>query len=931
MSIASGRARPAVPFISSIVSIALVAGVAIAVPLAAPAGAWKPPTHLFGVEAALQDAIDGDGMVTIDSVDGQPPITVPVNATILSALQAHPEAYRAGTIGPDAFPDLLFGQGQIHPDTCTHNDEIQPNPSPCPAHKAQTFQWFQFLWEQAFNPATPSDERLKDIAFALGYMGGHGAGDIWGHTWVNSYAEGVFPDFTDLARSDISVRHIVVEGYSDKHRPGFDATDSGTHQYALDAPTDFIGDTLILSNFSRDHSDYPFFNFFFDMRDGLRNADDGIEDDLTSQDLIGDCPLCVPDPTDCPVNLVECAFLLLADQYLDAWVDDITDGLRAWPEVWAAVAEQFNGKKPEFGPIGDALKEWVLLHFLSMMGLPDIVGEGIFLVSEIVDFVVGLITSVLDAIFDFIKSIPIIGDVVTAIQDLYDKAKSFILTKVQEIADELAGLFITFALGFSNLNPTTKAAVDQDGDGRIEPSEVIHVFAEPEEFISNPDLFPDDPRATIDADMHLPAGCVDQDDDPESFCDYDPNLFAPLKDTTTLAKLAMLDQTGLNTYFEAKAGGNVAALGDLYGPHANASGAWTVPNNVMLGWAKSIDAEYQFRTSSPNDGHSYGTGQMRLWEDCVSRARVFRNLFAQPVQGIEAFADAGDPPTGLSDSTPPVTTLALTGPNFTSGSTTFVSGSTVFTLTSTDDYWSKPELRVKVITTPSGTTPAALEAGVPADPAPFSMTGADGAKLMLFQAIDGNGICNTESPNLRLFSLDNTPPVITVLSPVPPLTQYTSDFILPLNFTATDGAGVGVDESTKRHFADGVEQTPVPTTIDLFDYPAGTHLYRAEEKDLLGNLGSTTVPWQTIVTHTSLANNLDKAFFVRGCITTVNTYRPLKVKLNLAADADARGNDGASDNQLQSFIDNVAGQVSKTITPYCANILTVNAMALQAA
>src|SRR4051812_35904967 len=83
--------------------IAVFSGLAVSVP-ARRAAAWKPPTHLFGVEAALQDAID-DGEITIATPDGAPPVTVPANPTIVEALRAHPEAYRAGTIGPDAYPD----------------------------------------------------------------------------------------------------------------------------------------------------------------------------------------------------------------------------------------------------------------------------------------------------------------------------------------------------------------------------------------------------------------------------------------------------------------------------------------------------------------------------------------------------------------------------------------------------------------------------------------------------------------------------------------------------------------------------------------------------------------------------------------------------------------------------------------------------------
>ena len=111
-----------------VVAISVASGLLVAIP-PEPAAAWKPPTHLFGVEPALQDAIDDD-KVTIATPDGAPPVTVAANPTIVAALRAHPEAYRAGAIGPDAYPDAISGQASIHPDSCTDNDKpLTPQPT----------------------------------------------------------------------------------------------------------------------------------------------------------------------------------------------------------------------------------------------------------------------------------------------------------------------------------------------------------------------------------------------------------------------------------------------------------------------------------------------------------------------------------------------------------------------------------------------------------------------------------------------------------------------------------------------------------------------------------------------------------------------------------------------------------------------------------
>ncbi len=121
-----------------------------------------------------------------------------------------------------------------------------------------------------------------------------------------------------------------------------------------------------------------------------------------------------------------------------------------------------------------------------------------------------------------------------------------------------------------------------------------------------------------------------------------------------------------------------------------------------------------------------------------------------------------------------------------------------------------------------------------------------------------------------------------------------------------------------------------PGSADLFDFPAGTHVYRAEQADLLGNVGSLEVPWLTIVTAGSLQANLQKALD-RGCISKQSTFHSLDVKLKNSAKQDEKGNDNASDNLLGAFKNEISAQTGKSITVRCADILTQNATALQAA
>lgn len=906
------------PRLRRAVSPALIAAVLAAALIALPrhdAAAWKPPTHLYGVEDALADV--ADGVVEVPFADGSGATAVPVNATIKQALTQFPAAYRAGAIGPDAFPDPMFGQSQIHPETGA----------------TETHEWLDHLWRRAWDPSAPEAQRLERIAFALGYMGAHANGDVWAHTFVNDLSGGVFPGPGEPEHSEVAVRHLVVEGYVDKHRPGFE----DGHSYEIDAPTDFIADELILSDFSRQHSDAPIFDFFFDLQGGVDTTAADVQHDNNTQDTI--CAVvCLPDPTDSPLNVVEWAIDLLIEEYLEAWSADITDGLKAWPEVWETVAEELMAGKNNSEPVMAKIREWALLHFLSMMGVPDVVGQGLYLIGEIIAFVAELLSSSIKAVFDAIKAVPVVGDAVVFVEGLFDKAMEWIVSQATELADRLAGVFITAALGFTDLDPATRDAIDRDDDGRIRPSEVIRVLEEPEEYIEDPALFPAGTRAEVDAAMALPPGeDKDHDDEsgPESFRDYNPVEFNALYDTRIMARLAMLDEHGLNQFVRARAGGNVAALEDLYGPHPVPG----IPNNVMLGWARSIDGEYQWRTTSPRDGHSYGTGAMRLWEDCVARERVFRRTFKNPVPGGAGFDDPGDPQTGLSDNDAPVTTLSFDGPVVVRDGMTYVTGASSVQVDAADAYFADEDLRVSVRTYDAGTPAPAYGPPSVGDPAPFTLSGDDGLKAIQFFAVDDDGRCNAASEQTAGVTLDTTPPALTVTSPTAPgPSDYASDAALPLTFTAADPQGAGVDESSYSHAVNGVAMPGAPFgEVDLFDYPAGTHTYTASAADSLGNVGQATVAWRTVVTHTSLQANLLKALAERACVRDVATYQSLDIKLRNAEAAHARGNDGAGDRQLEAFKYEVSQRTGDAttpgaaISPYCSNVLLINASALQAA
>lgn len=204
---------------------------------ATPAQAFKPYTHNATAQPALADVRD-DGKVTIDGHE------YAVRPEVVQALRDWPSYYQAGVIGPDGFPDLTFGQSTIHPE--------------------QTGKWIGYLMEKAWSAQgdgrySPA-ERGQILAFTYGFAT-HAAGDMWAHTFVNDFAEGIFPGVgeivTDVDKAEIAMRHVIVEGYIGDATPGYDGnpdrttlpdgdvSNDSTPGIAFNAPKRWVYDVLV--------------------------------------------------------------------------------------------------------------------------------------------------------------------------------------------------------------------------------------------------------------------------------------------------------------------------------------------------------------------------------------------------------------------------------------------------------------------------------------------------------------------------------------------------------------------------------------------------------------------------------------------------------------------------------------------------------------
>lgn len=179
--------------------------------LCSTAYAWKPETHVYLAKQAYDDALDGS--VTIYrltggnacSSDGHLQVlgTYEVDPQIVTALRDHPDKYFAGVLGPDAYPDIVSGQMRIHPPGPASGDDAN-------AYGPGTDPWLQQLWNRTWAGGHPDSAQL---AWTLGFLD-HAAGDIFAHTFMNTFAGGIF-NLTTMN----GIRHVTLEGYLEERTP----------------------------------------------------------------------------------------------------------------------------------------------------------------------------------------------------------------------------------------------------------------------------------------------------------------------------------------------------------------------------------------------------------------------------------------------------------------------------------------------------------------------------------------------------------------------------------------------------------------------------------------------------------------------------------------------------------------------------------------
>ena len=328
----------------------LVAGTAVLIASAAPRPAaaptpWKPNTHLFAANKALDDAVV-DGKVSIPPY-GQ----FAVNASALRAIRAFPEAYRAGVVGPDVFPDIVVGQSLIHVDNSADNPD---------GWTSDDFMRRLFTAAHAYREG---DDRDRALAFAYGFLT-HASGDMFAHTYVNEKAGGAW----DYSIPGTVTKHVVIESYVGQHTP---PTNMAIHAWPR-----FVAEALIKDPAARQHMK-PALHYqrLLAIYDWLQPSIDRAYAEM-SKGIANGAPYSVK----CAAHPVLCA----RKEQMEAWKLDIDRGFRALVETNEVLGDAILTN--DMGEGVDAYHAWASEWVPKMLGA-HAVGEGTKAMDEFMAWV----------------------------------------------------------------------------------------------------------------------------------------------------------------------------------------------------------------------------------------------------------------------------------------------------------------------------------------------------------------------------------------------------------------------------------------------------------------------------------------------------------------------------------------------------------------
>ena len=760
---------------------------------------------------------------------------------------------------------------------------------------------------------------------------------------------------------------------SDNSTPGygFDAP----HDFIYKTLVDPAAQTPILAHRgSYRRARGPLIGFFLELRDDLDDfagdAPNPLEEAINEfdetiaclEDLAEACDFENPgDIIDCPKRIIECgfdfavdsfeAFLaaaeavtadvahLVLDAYLIAWIDDINDGLRHWSELGLATTrglfdpqarrdlqnEECASKGSEESTLRaqceddvrivdvvlDQSDDFINAHLLSMIGLPDFVGDVRAIVGEISE--------------DFEEILAVVSLPLNPLLEAQADLKEFIKDIIQDLIAAVIGIDIE-ALGEFLKSPSRFVCLDGTTFSLPVLGDVtIPLFSDGEHSRLDGILNLPDPHHT--EELGLPAECGRLFDRAE----FQVALFSAMQNTVTMSKLLLLDGTALNQL-----------LTDLRGRQISTYGA---DENIMvkgLGsptWLRLIDGDHAWRengrpvfdTLDTRDAIvTGGFGTFPLWESCVLRP-TFRDLFVDWENGSHNFPDLDDleSPDPDNDPNPPTSALARSGRFYDDGAHQFVAADNQLTHTAHDTPAGRSfpdgELGLQHRSYLDGTVPGAFT--TTDQGATFSLVAPDGIYQIEYNSEDH---CHTfvadamdpEPTQTVTYVLDTTPPQATCATPPFGLTFDTDD-LSAVHYSVSDGAiGSGVESfsSTLNCFEvlPGVVPISDGSVLDMYLLYPGTRTVAVTAADHLGNSGVSACTFEVHATTKSLINNLNRAW-AEGKIKNRGLFNALMATLVAADRAKTSGKVQAELYSLDAFADQLEAQRGSGVDAVTAN------------
>jgi len=198
---------------------------------------------------------------------------------------------------------------------------------------------------------------------------------------------------------------------------------------------------------------------------------------------------------------------------------------------------------------------------------------------------------------------------------------------------------------------------------------------------------------------------------------------------------------------------------------------------------------------------------------------------------------------------PPQSTLSIGVPQYGCPTNCFVTSSTPFFIFATDSNWGVSSIDYEYVG-PTGQV-------VWPNPVPdavwkfdIAAPAVDGPYKVYYWATNGAGLWGGPNPaDSAAVTLDNTPPVITIVQPA--AVRYPHWATLTLNYSANDGTGSGVASVTAT--IDGMSTVGGQVlasgkAINLENLSLGTHVFTVTATDHVGNTSTSSVTFSLITT-----------------------------------------------------------------------------------